>query len=294
MLISDAQADAVPLRVDAHTHVFRRDLAMAPNRRYTPDYDATPKDLLSHLDSQRLDRAVLVQPSFLGTDNSYMLAAIAAEPARLRGVAMLAPDLSDRHLDELAQAGVVGVRFNLVGASLPELRSAAWKTLLRRIVALGWHVELHREARDLRPLIESALEAGARVVVDHYGRPDPILGLTDGNLDALLAVASSRRVWVKLSAAYRCTSNPEGFEREAALHFLEAFGPDRLVWGSDWPHTQCEAKADVAASREALRRSLSGDELDAVLGGTACDLYGFSKASSTPQAGSPAATSLAS
>jgi predicted TIM-barrel fold metal-dependent hydrolase len=283
--------NAVPVRIDAHTHVFRRDLPMVPGRRYTPDYDATLKDLLSHLDANRFDQAVLVQPSFLGTDNSYMLAAIAAAPDRLCGIAMVAPDVSDQQLDELALRGVVGVRFNLVGAPMPKLRSTAWTNLLRRIVALGWHIELHREARDLGPLIESALEAGARVVVDHYGRPDPALGLADGNLNALLALASSRQVWVKLSAAYRCTSNPEGFEADAALHFANAFGADRLVWGSDWPHTQCEAKATVAASLDALRASLSDKGLDDVLGGNASDLYGFSKAAPTPRVGRPAGAS---
>src|SRR2546427_11271202 len=88
-------AGAVFPRVDAHTHVFERDLPMVPDRRYTPDYDATLKDLLAHLNAHRIDQAVLVQPSFLGTDNSYMLAAIAQAPDRLRGIAMVAPDRSE-------------------------------------------------------------------------------------------------------------------------------------------------------------------------------------------------------
>jgi predicted TIM-barrel fold metal-dependent hydrolase len=290
-----AGVDAMPARIDAHTHVFRRDLPMAPGRRYAPAYDASPKDLFSHLDANRLDQAVLVQPSFLGTDNSYMLAAIAAAPDRLRGIAMVAPEAGDKQLDELARGGVVGVRFNLVGAPMPELRSMAWTTLLRRIVALGWHVELHREARDLHLLIQSALEAGARVVVDHYGRPDPVRGLADPDLNRLLAFASSRRVWVKLSAGYRCSTDSRGFESDAAARFASTFGADRLLWGSDWPHTQHEADAAVGGSLNVLRTSLRNDELDAVLGGNASDLYGFSNTAPVSQAGLPAApTSLAS
>ena len=272
----------MPARIDAHAHVFRRDLPMVAGRRYTPDYDATLTDLFSHLDANRLDQAVLVQPSFLGTDNSYLLEAIAAASGRLRGIAMVAPDVTDHQLDELALGGVVGVRFNLVGVPMPELRSTAWTSLLRRVVGLGWHVELHREARDLHLLIESALHEGARVVVDHYGRPDPAFGSADVNLNALMAFASSRRVWVKLSAPYRCTSNPEEFEREAALRFANAFGADRLLWGSDWPHTQCEAKASVAASLDSLRASLGDKMLDAVLGCTARDLYAFPTAEPVP------------
>lgn len=283
---SPPEAVTVPLRIDAHTHVFRRDLQMAAGRRYTPGYDASPKDLFAHLDANRLDRAVLVQPSFLGTDNRYMLAAIAAAPDRLRGIAMVAGDVADHELDKLAEGGVVGVRFNLVGAPLPELRSTAWTTLLRRIVARDWHVELHREARDMPLLIETALEAGARVVVDHYGRPDPALGLADADLNKVLAFASTGQIWVKLSAAYRCTANREGFESEAARQFASAFGQDRLVWGSDWPHTQCEHQAAVAASLDTLRASLSDEALDAVLGGNARDLYGFPATASHPLTGS--------
>src|SRR5689334_13959218 len=154
-----SRSDAAPVvRIDAHVHVFRRDLTMVPDRRYTPQHDATPADLFAHLGAHALDRAVLVQPSFLGTDNSYMLAAIAAASGRLRGIAMVAPGMTDAQFDALAAQGVVGVRFNLVGTSAPVLRSAAWTPLLRRIVERGWHVELHREAHDLPPLVESALE----------------------------------------------------------------------------------------------------------------------------------------
>lgn len=286
-------ADALPLRIDAHTHVFTHDLPMAPARRYAPAYDATPTDLLAHLDAHRIDQAVLVQPSFLGTDNGYLLAALAEAPGRLRGIAMVGPDVTDPQMDLLAQQGIVGVRFNLVGAAMPDVRSPAWTSLLRRIAARGWHVELHREARDLPPLIESALEAGARVVVDHYGRPDPSRALADASLNALLAFGPSRRVWVKLSAAYRCAPNAEGFEREAARRFVSAFGADRLVWGSDWPHTQCEAMAAVAASLEALRASLDDAARDAVLGGTASELYGFSSSTPKPRPGCPATPRLA-
>jgi predicted TIM-barrel fold metal-dependent hydrolase len=281
-------------RIDAHTHVFRRDLPMVPERRYTPQRDATPSDLFAHLGAHGLDRAVLVQPSFLGTDNSYMLAAIAAAPHRLRGVAMVAPGMTDAQLDALTAQGVVGVRFNLVGAAGSALRSAEWTPLLRRIVERGWHVELHREARDLPPLVESALECGARVVVDHYGRPDPALGLADPNLAAVLRFARSRRVWIKLSAAYRCAATPVDFEMDAALRFLNAFGADRLIWGSDWPHTQCESAAAVAASLQALSASLDDAAIAAVLGGNAHDLYRFDDAAPQRHLSDPRVASRAS
>jgi len=275
-LASDTPSDTVFPRVDAHTHVFRRDLPMAAQRRYAPRRDATPADLFAHLDAHRLERAVLVQPSFLGTDNSHLLAAIAAAPDRLRGIAMVAPDVTDAHLHALDEQGIAGVRLNLIDSAVPDLDVEPWSSLLRRIAALGWHVELHRQARDLPPLIESALQAGVRVVVDHHGRPDPRAGLDDPGLAALLAFGSSRRVWVKLSAPYRCAPRSASFANEAALRFVAAFGADRLLWGSDWPHTQCETLADVAASLRAVQEALNNArDLAAVLGGTAAELYGF-------------------
>lgn len=265
-------------RVDAHTHVFHRGLAMAAGRRYTPDYDATLPALFSHLDAHHLDRAVLVQPSFLGTDNRYMLAVLAQAPERLRGIAMIEPDASDEEMAQLAAQGVAGVRFNLIGADMPALRSPEWRGSLARMAALGWHVELHRHACDLAPLIDAALDAGLRVVVDHYGRPNQALGLADPALDALMGFGASRRVWVKLSASYRCGPDPSGFERQAVPRFMDAFGTDRLLWGSDWPHTQWEGQAQVASSHDTLRAAVpAGPALDAVLGGTAAELYGFAK-----------------
>src|ERR1019366_6879976 len=95
MLTPPTEVHAVLPRIDSHTPVFRQDLTMVLGRRYTPDYDATLKDLFSHLDANGLEQAVLVQPSFLGTDNSYLLQAIAEAPRRLRGIAMVAPDVRD-------------------------------------------------------------------------------------------------------------------------------------------------------------------------------------------------------
>src|SRR5437762_2208870 len=112
----DDRGRSHPLRVDAHTHVFSRSSPMSSGRRYTPGYDATPTALFGHLAAHGMTHAVLVQPSFLGTDNSELLNAIAAHPERLRGVAVIDFDVSDRELCALREGGVVGVRFNLVGA----------------------------------------------------------------------------------------------------------------------------------------------------------------------------------
>ncbi len=138
--------------VDGHAHVFLKDMPLAGTRRYAPSHDATPADYLGLLDAHRVTHGVLVQPSFLGTGNDYLLAALRAHPQRLRGVVMLDPQTDEVELAALNTAGVVGVRLNLVGQPLPDLDAPQWQGFLARLKALDWHLELHRQAADLPPL----------------------------------------------------------------------------------------------------------------------------------------------
>lgn len=241
---------STPSAVDTHSHIFQRGLKFAEGRRYTPDYDATVDDYLDHLASQGVSHGVLVQPSFLGTDNSYMLAALKKYPQRLRGVAVVDPASDAASLQALAAAGIAGIRFNLAGAPIPDFKAGLFPALLHQVAALGWHVEVHREARDLPQIVGPLLDAGQNVVVDHFGRPDPQLGVDDPGFRYLLGTGASRRVWVKISAAYRNGANGRGEEiaRVACPLLRDAFGPERLLWGSDWPHTQYEKLAGFSAT----------------------------------------------
>ncbi len=162
--------------VDTHAHVFEQGLPLTGDRRYAPAYDATLDDYLPLLNAHGITHAVLVQPSFLGTDNRYLLQALSAHTERLRGVAVVAPDISANDLADLHRRGVTGIRLNLMEQTLPDLRAQPWTSLLDNIARLDWHVELHRNAVDLEPLIDQLLKRGVRVVVDHFGRPDPALG----------------------------------------------------------------------------------------------------------------------
>src|SRR5215217_2404681 len=105
--------------VDTHAHVFRRGLPLADVRRYAPDYDATPEDYIKVLDGNGISHAVPVQPSFLGTDNSYLVDALHRYP-RFRGIAVVQPTTSPDELRALDKAGVVGIRLNLIGAPDPQ------------------------------------------------------------------------------------------------------------------------------------------------------------------------------
>jgi predicted TIM-barrel fold metal-dependent hydrolase len=245
--LSVSAAPVAPYVIDTHAHVFESGLPLASVRRYVPDYDATVVDYIRCLDQAGLTHGVLVQPSFLGSDNRYLMAALQAHPRRLRGIAMIDVDVSEEQLQQLAQAGVVGIRFNLVGgAELPDFACTAWQRVLASVAQRGWQVEIHREARDLALILPVLLASGVRVVVDHFGRPDPLQGIDDAGFRYLLSIGHTRQVWVKLSAAYRNGGTVIGNQIAAAATplLMQAYGLEQLLWGSDWPHTQHEQLTD--------------------------------------------------
>lgn len=230
--------------IDTHAHVFERGLPLANARRYAPSYDAPLPAYLAQLDAHGVSHGVLIQPSFLGVDNSYLLAALKQAPQRLRGVAVIDPAAPETLLTQMNAEGIVGIRLNLIGKPDPQLKSPVWQAALARLHALGWHVELHVEARRLPTLLQPLLEAQVNVVVDHFGRPNPELGVDDPGFAALLAAGRTRRVWVKISGAYRNGANGRGeaIAQAAMPRLKDALGLDHLVWGSDWPHTQFESQ----------------------------------------------------
>jgi predicted TIM-barrel fold metal-dependent hydrolase len=214
-----------------------------PDRRRAPTgYDAPVSRYLAQLDAHGMTHGVLVQPSFLGTDNSYLIESLQHNRQRLRGIAVVTPATAPQELEAMHAAGVVGIRLNLVGLATPSLADPDWQRLLATVRRLDWQVEVHREAHLLPSVVDPLLGAGVKVVVDHFGRPDATLGVTDPGFRYLLGLGPTRRVWVKLSGAYR---NGAGGAGEAIAHqaipmLRGQFGLDRLIWGSDWPHTLFE------------------------------------------------------
>lgn len=264
--------------IDCHAHVFRRDLPMPDRRRAPAGYDATVDDYLGVLAEHGMSHGVLIQPSFLGTDNSYLVAALRAHPDRLRGVAVVEPGIAADELHALAAAGVVGIRLNLIGLPTPDFASTAWAGLLRELRQMRWQVEVHQVAGKLEPVMDPLLAAGLDVVVDHFGRPDETLGVDDPGFRYLLATGRSRQVWVKLSGAYR--NGGHGIGEATALAavplLVGSHGLDRLVWGSDWPHTLFEKSASYATERRLLDEWLpDARERAAVLKTTPQALFGF-------------------
>ncbi|MCW1244582.1 amidohydrolase family protein [Pseudomonas sp. SAICEU22] len=265
--------------IDCHAHVFSRELEWAAVRRYTPDYDATLGQYLEHLQTHGLSHGVLVQPSFLGTDNRYLLAALRQAPEQLRGVVVVEPGINRATLEHMARLGVVGVRLNLMGKALPDFREAAWKELLGQLAILGWHVELHAPVAELPRLIRQLIPFGVQVVIDHFGRPDARLGADQPGFAELMALGLGGQVWVKISGIYRLAgTDRQNLEfARAALALLEQnFGRHRLVWGSDWPHTQHEASVGFDTVMQQLRAlECAGPLMRALMVETPRALFGF-------------------
>jgi len=244
------------LGIDSHAHVFSRELDLTTARRYTPDYDATLGLYLDNLREHGLSHGVLVQPSFLGTDNSYLLAALQLAPEQLRGVVVVERDISCERLNEMDRCGVVGVRLNLMGKALPDLSEPAWRSFFAHLVELDWHVELHRQVEDLPILIRGLMPFGIKIVVDHFGRPDARLGMDQPGFGQMLEQGLNGQVWMKVSGIYRLGGSEQqnlDFARQALPLLEQSFGLRRLVWGSDWPHTQHENSINYASVVQQLQ-----------------------------------------
>ena len=181
--------------VDTHAHVFHRGLTFIPQRRYTPDYDARPEQYLALLDAHGLSHGVVIPISILGTDNSYTVEVLKQTHGRLRGLAVVDPAKDLSTLDALQASGIVGVRLNLIGQTVPDVKSSPWKDLVAECVKRDWQVEVYDDAKRLREIVTPLVEMGAKVVVDHFGKPDPKQGVQDAGFQYLLGTAGSRRVW---------------------------------------------------------------------------------------------------
>ncbi len=228
------------LAFDCHAHVYETVVANG-RPRYLPPRPAPLAEWRVHLAAHGIRGGVLVQPSFLGTDNAQILTALAQLPAsRFAGVAVVDLSMSSCELGELFAQGVRGLRWNLVeGAPLPELRDQLVRNFLDRSTAVGMHLELHLEGPRLADFLPELSRLCPRLVIDHFGLPATLDPAGDPGFRAIAEVAVSRSLWVKLSAPYRSAANADH-----ARALSDILGPDRLVWGSDWPWTRHETGRD--------------------------------------------------
>ena len=260
---------------DSHAHVFKVGLPLASVRRYAPDYDAFAEDFIGNFTRHQLDMGLLIQPSFLGTDNSYMLEAIKQYPDRLLGVAVIDPEMSLEEMKQLKEQGIIGIRLNLVGREIPDFDTPVWQNCLAQVKSLNWHVAIHRESKDIPEIVDPLLNAGVHVVIDHFGKPDPVNPLEDRGFKYLLSVGKTQQVWVKVSGWYRVGKGEQGVEAAKIMvpELIEAYGTSRLMWGSDWPHTAFESEVTYDKAFQVLETIVPNETTrEEILGKSILDL----------------------
>ena len=237
-------AFAVPLGAcDTHVHIFAPadQYPFVPERTYMPDV-ARVEDLAGLQDALGFSRVVIVQASPQGTDNRCLLGAIAqlgAMGRQARGVAVVAPDASLEELRALHGAGIRGLRVNLqsFGLNDPEAAKAQLRATAAQAAPLGWHVQVYTNLAMIAAVRETVLQLPVPMVVDHFGLASAAQGPQQAGFDALLALVASGHAYVKLSAPYRITSLADGSDGERIVRPLINANPERMLWGTDWPHT---------------------------------------------------------
>ena len=214
--------------VDCHAHVMRRDTPLAPTRHSAPKRDCTVEEYLSVLDAHGISHGVLTAPSFYGTDNSLLLDALDRAGGRLRGTVIVDPDIDRASLAAMGERGAVGIRLNWVRRSmLPDVSAVDYRHLFANVRDLDWHVEIYLEGPLLTKILPAIRESGAKVVVDHFGSPDPEQGVACEGFKAVLDGVRDGDTWVKLSAPYR---QGGADPRRYVDALLDAGGPQQLVW----------------------------------------------------------------
>ncbi|MBV9889822.1 MAG: amidohydrolase family protein [Rhizobacter sp.] len=228
---------------DCHIHVFgdRARYPLDPRRNYTP-HVATLDEHRAVMAACGIARAVLVQPSVYGTDNACLLDALREGAARgdaYRGIVVPEAGVSDQALAAIDALGVRGIRLNVVNPQMLAIDDAV--AIGKRMRSRAWHLQVHLmlAADGASTLARLADRVDVPIVVDHFGRPGAGAALPR----LLLDLVASGRVWVKLSAAYRLCARAESAHADLGplVDALVAANPARLLWGSDWPHTELRA-----------------------------------------------------
>jgi predicted TIM-barrel fold metal-dependent hydrolase len=233
-----------PQLFDCHAHVYERVYTAVRQPRYIPDRPAPRAAWVAHQEEAGVAGGVIVQISFLGIDNSEMLAALRALGTdRFRGVAVVDIATGEEELQALKQEGVCGVRWNLVkGAALPDLTDQRVRSFLQHLNRAGLHLQIQLEGNRLAPYLRELAPLTDRIVIDHFGIPTAPLPSQDPWITALKDVAPSADLFVKFSGPYRS-------EVDVGPHaevILEELGPGCVVWGSDWPWTKYEDRHSYA------------------------------------------------
>ena len=233
-----------PGAVDAHCHIFgpMADFPFSPKAKYHPQ-DAGPEALFALRERLGFTRNVIVQASCHGTDNRATLKAIASSNGSCRGVAVVDPAISDPDLDALDAGGIRAIRFNFLKRLVDDAPKDRFLDVAARIGRLGWHVVVYFEADILDEIRPFLAALPVPIVIDHMGRPDVRAGADGPDMQNLRRLLDSRDdIWTKVTCPDRLDpAGPPYADFVAAVRPLVADYPDRILWGTDWPHPNMES-----------------------------------------------------
>ena len=231
---------------DCHMHIYdgerfpppRPEARMQPNARL-PEY----RQLQQRIGTSRV---VIVNPAAYVTDNEVTLDAIARIGPQARGVAVVHPNVTDAELKRLADGGIRGIRFTQFDPKSASTTMDMIEPLANRVHALGWHVQIHLRADQIAGNADMLMRLPGTTVFDHLGRLTPPEGLSHPAFNVIRRMLDRGRTWMKLSGAYMFGAPPYAEATKVARAFVAA-APERVVWGSDWPHPTEKEKPDDAA-----------------------------------------------
>jgi predicted TIM-barrel fold metal-dependent hydrolase len=266
---ADSKLDA-PL-IDTHAHIYLTSMPMTGTAWHRPPSDASAEDYIATLDQAGVHFGVIAAASLYGDYNDYVVDSL-RRYRRLRATVIVQPGISSKALRDMADAGVVGIRLQFRNvASPPDLASFEYRRLLRQVADLGWHVHLHDNGERLPNYIDTLLAAGPRLVIDHLGRPAAPDGLASDGFKAVLRAVDGGRTWVKVSAGFRI--EPPAYAAEVAAALLRHAGPERLMWGSDWPFAAFEDRVTYSDVVSAFRELVPNANARRAMDRTALAFY---------------------
>lgn len=271
--------------IDCHFHVIAPpdECPMVAGRSYTPE-PASLDNWRATLEPVGVTHGVVVQPSFYGTDNSVLLSALNQAPHHLAGVAAVDIPVDDAELHRLTASGVKGVRMAHFEDGDPRcgggfVKFPAFRSLLQRLRDHRLHLQLFTDSRLLPGIADQLANADIPIVIDHMGRAPAELGPGHAGIRAMRQLLTLGQVWIKLSGIANISDQAPDFANVRGLHesLLET-RPDRLIWGSDWPHTKPSGQKPNARQLLHLFQGWTPRDMQSrILADNPAKLYGFAE-----------------
>ena len=232
--------DVPPGACDCHVHVFGdpKKYPFFAGRTYTPE-TASVDELKQSLAALHMDRVVIVQPSVYGTDNSATLDGMRELGNRARGVAVIDDKTTDAQLDAMGKAGIRGVRLNLATAGIndPNAARQRFDNAVARVRNRGWHIQFNTQLAMIEALSPQFLASPVTLVIDHFGGATAARGVGQPGFGALVNLVKSGKAYVKISGAGDSVSKqPDYADVTPLARALVTANPQRILWGSNWPH----------------------------------------------------------